>query len=441
MTSPTAAPRRDDQSMALGATRAGLAIALVCVVTALVVTAAPARAASEPQFTADTTRIGVINLAFYGAEGAPVKFFERVGEHFEPLGTVRAAPGAFTLLKDATTWSCDRLVRHFAAMATLPDGRPLSRTFSVRTVSCAQRFEMRAPRRVAPGATARIRVVDRWKIGAIRPRLCITAPHARRACRTVGFAPAVSIASRSFRAVTPGRWRVTLAVGRHRVRASVAVGGATSVAEAAPPTVLTTGDSTMLGIDGFLSDELGDAATTRSDVQLGGAISRGDYWTRHARSQTKRLRQAVTVISLGAAYDAYPLRTPEGATVECCDEPWVLAYGRRVRSMMLTYLRGGRGRVFWLTPPLPRAADRQRITAAVNDAVLRAAQGLAGVTVERIDLFFSPGGYREVIPYQGRDVLVREPDGVHLNISGTAIAARLLAPAITEVLAQLRLGG
>lgn len=95
---------------------------------------------------------------------------------------------------------------------------------------------------------------------------------------------------------------------------------------------------------------------------------------------------------------------------------------------------GGRGRVFWLTPPLPRAADRQRITTAVNTAVLQTAQG---VTVERIDLFFSPGGYRDVVPYQGRDVLVREPDGVHLNISGTAIAAQLLAPAIRDALAQL----
>lgn len=447
MTRAPQAPNDDRENVSAGArrgrcktigpVRGRVATVLACAVVALVVTTAPASAAPQPQFTADTTQIGTINLAFYDAQGAPVKFFERIGDHLEPLGTVAAAPGAFTLLKNAATWSCDRLVRSFAAIATLPDGTLLSQTFSVRTVSCAQRFELNVPRRVKPGSTARVRVVDRWKLGAIRPRLCISAPHAAPDCRTLTFAPAVSVASRDFHATTAGRWRVQLRVGEHRVRTSVAVGSAARLSRVVP-TVLSTGDSTMLGIDGFLSDELGDGATSRSDVQLGSAISRGDYWTRHARSQTRRLHQAVTVISLGAAYDAYPLRTLDGQTAECCDQPWVLAYSRRVRSMMLTYLRGGRGRVFWLTPPLPRSADRQRITTAVNAAVLQAAHGLAGVSVERIDLFFSPGGYRDSIPYQGRDVLVREPDGVHLNISGTAIAAQLLAPAIRNALTQLK---
>ena len=97
---------------------------------------------------------------------------------------------------------------------------------------------------------------------------------------------------------------------------------------------------------------------------------------------------------------------------------------------MQSYLRGGRARVVWLTPPEPRYGPRAAITHAVNVAVERAAQDLRSVTVIRIDLLFSPGGYSDTIRYQGRDVRVREPDGVHLNVAGTAIAAKAVAQVI-----------
>lgn len=410
---------------------------LLCAVAALV-TAAPASAQTEPTtaFAADASQTGVISLLFWGAEGASVQYFERIGDRLRSLGKARAAAGAITTLKDATAWSCDRLERRFEARAALPNGTPVSGSYGVRTASCAQRFELAAPRRVEPGAKARIRVVDRWNIGGIRARLCITPPQAKPACRILEFQRAVAVATRRFRATTRGRWRVELRVRRHRVRTFVAVGGGTSVREIAPPTVLATGDSTMQGIDSFLSDELGDAATLRSDVRIGSAISRRSFWTDHATSQTKRLRQRVTVISVGSAFDAFPLPTPSGAKVDCCEEEWVLAYSQRVRTIMRTYLRGGRGRVFWLTPPLPRNPVRAKITTAINAAVLRAAEGLDGVTVTRVDLLFSPDGYREVVRYRGRDVRVRDSDGVHLTISGTAIMAQLLAPAIREALAM-----
>jgi len=106
--------------------------------------------------------------------------------------------------------------------------------------------------------------------------------------------------------------------------------------------------------------------------------------------------------------------------------------------MMRIYLRAGRGRVFWLTPPLPRYPARAMITNAVSAAVERAAVGLVGVTVMRVDRFFSPDGYSDVIRYRGRYVRVRESDGVHLNIAGTAIAAQLLAPAVRKALASTK---
>ncbi|MEA2300890.1 MAG: hypothetical protein QOE44_1425, partial [Solirubrobacteraceae bacterium] len=83
-----------------------------------------------------------------------------------------------------------------------------------------------------------------------------------------------------------------------------------------------------------------------------------------------------------------------------------------------------------LTIAEPREAANQRVIDAVNQAIIRAGAGLAGVSVLRNDLLLSPHGYQEVIRYQGRDVDVREPDGLHLNVSGTAIEASEAAAAV-----------
>ena len=80
-----------------------------------------------------------------------------------------------------------------------------------------------------------------------------------------------------------------------------------------------------------------------------------------------------------------------------------------------------------MTLPLPRGDVRTPMALAVNAAIVRAGTGLAGVTVPRMDLLFSPSGYTDVIRYRGRDVRVRTADGIHLNVSGTAIAAKVVA--------------
>ncbi len=409
-----------------------------CAVVALTLAAATPASAQETTtaFAADSTQVGVISLLFFGAQGGEVRYYERVGGERKGLGRARSE-GTVTTLKDATTWSCVRLERRFQARVVLPGGRVARGEYGVRTPSCAQRFRVEAPTRVAPGRIAKVRVIDRWNIGGIRPKLCITPPGGERTCRTVAFARAVAVQTRRFRAEQRGRWRVELRVREHRVRRFVAVGGDTKVSAVALPSVLATGDSTMQGIDGYLADELADDATLRSDVQLGSAISRGDFWATHAATQVKRLHQRVSVMSIGAAFDGFPLTGPAGEQVECCGEAWISLYAARVRSIMQTYLRRGRGRVFWLTPPLPRDPVRLQITSAITIAIEGAAAGLPGVKVIRVDRLFAPAGvYTEVIRHRGRDVRVRDADGVHLNISGTAIVAQLLAPEIRTALAE-----
>ncbi len=383
---------------------------------------------------ADATKPGTIDLLFYNAKGARVVFFECVGDRLKRLGARRAAPEVGpTTFEDAAAWSCDRLARRFAAVAILPDGTIAFGSYSVRTTSCASRFELSAPRRMKPGAKSRVRVVDRWGIGDIRPELCIGPVRGEPRCKTLAFPRAVTVASRRFHASERGRWRVELRVRRERIRAAFDVGGEGGPAPKPLPIVLATGDSTMQGIDSFLADELAGWANVRSDARPGSGISRGVYWEWHAKSQTKRLRQRATVMSVGAASDGLPIPNAIGVLQPCCGEPWLEQYANRVRGVMQTFLREGRGRVVWLTPPEPRYGPRATITHAVNVAVERAAKGLKGVKVLRIDLMFSPNGYSDTMMYRGREVRVRESDGVHLNVAGTAIAARAVAQAIKEL--------
>jgi len=388
---------------------------------------APPPAVEVHFFAADTSQAGVVSLFFFGAFGAPVTFFERVGDRLQRLGT-KVSPTDPTELKDAVNWRCDRRVRRFSASAFVA-GRVALGAYSVRTPSCATRLELSVPRRLAPGAVGRIRVIDRWGNGGVTAQLCVTPPGAARTCGHERLRRAISVTTRRFRATTSGRWRVELRFRGHRVRRSIAVGAGVG-STAPPPTVLTTGDSTMQGIDSFLADELGDGAKVRSDVRPGTGISKPlGPWATLARTQTEHLRQAATVVSLGVV-DGFPLRARDGTTPECCDAAWIAEYTRRVRVMMKMYRRHGRARVLWLTLPIPKGP--RAVADAVNVSVLQAAKGLAGVSVLRMDLFFTPDGFRDVMPYRGRSVDVREADGIHLNITGTAIAAKIVAAALRK---------
>lgn len=389
---------------------------------------------------ADASQIGLLTLTAVDM-AAPVRFLERIDDRLTRLGTGIAVPGEGRLmqLKDATTWSCDRRDRYFVATGTRPGGGLALATFSVRTPSCARRFELRTPRRVTVGAVVRVRIADRWALGAVTPSLCITAPGNRQACRQAALVAGVAIAGRRFRATARGRWRVHLLLRNRRVASAVVVAGKGAVAKA-PPTLLATGDSTMQGLDASLGDELGDAVTFVSDVRIASAISRPEsgpripgapaaFTAELARAQTRRLRQRATVVSVGAA-EGYEMTTPDQTRVGCCDTRWKTEYARRVHELMRIYLQGGRGRVLWLTIPLPRAERRLAITRAVNEAIVAAGAGLPMVKILRMDQVFTPDGYRDVIRYRGRDVAVRDVDGVHLNVAGTAIEASIVAEAL-----------
>ena len=283
----------------------------------------------------------------------------------------------------------------------------------------------RVPRRLAPGARARIRVSDRWRVGGVRTSLCIAAPGRRLVCRQVVFRSGTALALRTFRLAARGRWRVELRVAGHATRATIAVGVRAGARAKTLPTLLATGDSTMDLLSNFLSDRLDEEANVVSHVKPGLAISKSNAFAPMAAKDVARLKPSTTVVSIGAN-EGWGMPAADGLLHACCDALWVDEYARRVRTTMRTFGR----RVFWLTIVAPRDPRRAPIIAAVNSAIVRAAEGLPGVHILRMDLLFSPNGYRDAIRYDGRDVRVREPDGVHLNIAGADIAAREVVKAL-----------
>lgn len=376
----------------------------------------------------DTSKPGVVTLSLFGAPSSLVTFYERVGDKLEELGKRAGPTGLPAVLVDAVAWRCDRLVRRFEARTTAADGRVGSARYDVRTPSCKTRFELEVPRKVALGKVGRIRVVDRWNNGAVALQLCLRPPARRFACDRLRFARAVAVVTHRFRPRASGRWRAELRLRGHVTKRSFAV-GRRAVRTKPPLTVLATGDSSMQGLDSYLADELGDDATVKSDVHLGtGLVKAGGPWETLAAFQTKVVEQDVTVMSIGAA-DDFPLRAFDGSLHDCCDEGWVREYAGRARQQMTTYLRGGRARVVWLTLPIPRG-QRPFVAASINDAILQASAGLPGVTVVRLDVVFTPDGHREFMQHRGHDVPIFRADGVHLTITGTAIAAKLVAAAV-----------
>jgi lysophospholipase L1-like esterase len=200
-------------------------------------------------------------------------------------------------------------------------------------------------------------------------------------------------------------------------------------------TLLVTGDSLSMPLDAQIARDLSSRRGVRvvRDPRLGTGISKSDLldWGRLSVAQERRQRPDAVVLFIGAN-EGFPMPVGGGREASCCGGAWAAEYAFRVRSMMNVYRRGGRGRVYWLLLPMPRDRDRQRIARAVNAAITVAAQPYrAQVRVQDMGAIFTPGGrYRAAMAVGGRDTVVREPDGIHLNAAGARVAADAVLAAV-----------
>jgi lysophospholipase L1-like esterase len=212
-------------------------------------------------------------------------------------------------------------------------------------------------------------------------------------------------------------------------------GGPATPTAAGDRTLLVTGDSLAMPLDTELARRYagGETAVER-DAHVGTGISKSDLvdWRELAAKQVRRHDPDATVVFIGAN-EGFSLPRAGGAgQAQCCGADWQAAFAGRVKAIMRTYLRGGEGRVYWLAVPRPRDPARQEIADAVNAAVRAAAEAAGdGVTVLELDDTFAPDGdYADAIDVGGRERIVREQDGIHLNAAGAAVAADLVQDAV-----------
>ena len=168
------------------------------------------------------------------------------------------------------------------------------------------------------------------------------------------------------------------------------------------------------------------------DPHVGTGLSKEGLadWGELAARQTRRDAPDAVVMFVGAN-EGFDL-PGAGGPIRCCGADWAAAWAFRARSMIETYRRGGRARVYWLTVPAPRDSGRARISRAVNAAIGVAAEPYrAQARVLDMAALFTPGfRYRDAMDVGGRRALVREPDGIHLNARGAAVAADAVVDAL-----------
>lgn len=201
-------------------------------------------------------------------------------------------------------------------------------------------------------------------------------------------------------------------------------------------TVLVTGDSLSQPLDVELARELaadaGDDVRTRREPHIGTGVSKSGFvdWGKLSSQQVKELSPEATVVFIGAN-EGFPM-PGGGGEVECCGPEWAAEYAARVRRMMSTYRQGGEGRVYWLTLPLPRDRERQEIARAVNAAIEVAAVPYRSQVrvLDMTEVFTPDGRYRDTMAVDGKERIVREPDGIHLNSEGAGLAAEIVRAAL-----------
>jgi lysophospholipase L1-like esterase len=200
-------------------------------------------------------------------------------------------------------------------------------------------------------------------------------------------------------------------------------------------TLLVTGDSLAMPLDTELARRYaGSGVAVERDAHVGTGISKSDLvdWTELSARQARRYDPQAVVVLIGANEGFGLPKVGGGGEAQCCGADWQAAFAARVAEIVDSYRRDGGTRVYWLTVPLPRDPARQEIAAAVNAAVADAAERAGdGMRVIELDEWFAPDGdYTDAIDVDGRERIVRENDGIHLNGAGAAVAADAVQEAV-----------
>jgi len=198
--------------------------------------------------------------------------------------------------------------------------------------------------------------------------------------------------------------------------------------------VLFVGDSLMLGASGEIERRFEEAgAETRFVGGYGtGLLSGQGWWVREIEEQVDTWRPDVVVIEACCNYGiGEPLfRTPEGVKVTPDTEDMYTWWAAQAEDAVDAAGAAGAA-VSWVTAP---AADDE-LWPLYTERIPRFNEIVDDLGVARIDwsaTLTPEGTFRATAPIDGKDVRIRDADGLHLTEAGNRLVVELTFEAIKD---------
>lgn len=216
------------------------------------------------------------------------------------------------------------------------------------------------------------------------------------------------------------------------------------VTEETPLRIWVAGDSQALYLgQGLRRDgRLADLMDITLDQRHSTGLSRPSYfnWPVHLFAVATQYNPEVVVATLGSN-DWQSMTSEDGGLLDRGSGEWRAEWSRRL-GVALDVLRAPHRQVIWVGLPPTRRDDFREGYALMNQ--LAAAEAAERDFVTMIDIWDMFGGdepYRSTVAPpddpEGRPVLVRQQDGVHLNRTGSGWVVELITGEIEQIIDRI----
>jgi hypothetical protein len=207
-----------------------------------------------------------------------------------------------------------------------------------------------------------------------------------------------------------------------------------------PLRVLATGDSQAEFLGQRLVDQAPKGLLDVTTVARNGTgLTNPAFfnWEVNARQEVQTRDVDAVVMAIGDN-DGFNVQTPGGSLYNPGDPGWETEFARRIAVVGSVLSSGGKRPVYWVPPPTARDPKFNQIFRIQNRAAKRAAQAVPALRYVDVYSTLNRGRYSDVLRIDGKQVLARQPDGIHFTRDGAVAPARLILDAMAEDFPALR---